>query len=144
MCDAVIVQGAGFEVADQRGFRKTPERQTTCTLERDEAGRPIDLAFVQLGSAASPRELNKDLEGTGAWKKRIERSGYCVSNLPFAGGVMKCKCCTEQHGLKKNTRKTRILTNKTSNKQEVIEDGEMMIEILAPEGKELDARGWHL
>ena len=34
---------------------------------------------------------------------------------------MKMKCCTEQHGLKKNPRKTRILTNKTSNKQEVIE-----------------------
>ena len=67
-----------------------------------------------------------------------------MSNLPFASNVMKCKCCTEQHGLKKNTRKTRILTNQTSNKQEVIEDGEMMIEILAPEGKELDARGWHL
>ena len=106
--------------------------------------RPIDVAFVQLGSSSSPRELNKDLEGTGAWKKKIERSGYCVSNLPFTGGVMKMKCFTEQHGLKKNTRKTRILTNKTSNKQEVIEDGEMMIEILAPEGKKLDARGWHL
>ena len=57
---------------------------------------------------------------------------------------MKMKCCTKQHGLRKIPRRRKILTNQTSNKQAVIEVGKMMIEILAPEGKELDARGWHL